>query len=167
MALGVPDSRLEEAVLGEEENLHPYAEPLPEGAGFFRRFVKSDHPYVLLGTSAVAAFSLACTATLPLGAAGRALTVACLAWLVFSAVALVAKAVLRGAYRSRCPLARATLRKPLRYLSYLVWACAIALFCLGPVAHFVAPSPAPPTLLAFSRVPSTCSTTVASSLSPA
>lgn len=141
MALGVPDSRLEEAVLGEEENLHPYAEPLPEGAGFFRRldrFVKSDHPYVLLGTSAVAAFSLACTATLPLGAAGRALTVACLAWLVFSAVALVAKAVLRGAYRSRCPLARATLRKPLRYLSYLVWACAIALFCLGPVAHFVA-----------------------------
>ena len=62
MALGVPDSRLEEAVLGEEENLHPYAEPLPEGAGFFRRlarFVKSDHPYVLLGTSAVAAFSLA------------------------------------------------------------------------------------------------------------
>lgn len=140
MALGVPDPELEEAVLEEEGNLHPYAEPLPEGAGSLRRlahFLTSDHPYVLLGTSALAGFSLACSATLPLGAAGRVLSLVCLAWLALSAVALVAKMVLRDRYRARFPLAKVSLRAPLRYASYLVWICSAALVCLGPVAHFV------------------------------
>ena len=141
MALGVPDPQLEEAVVEEEENLHPYAEPLPEDAGTLRRlahFLKSDHPYVLLGTSALAAFSLACCAGMSLGAAGSVLTLVCVAWLALSLVALVAKAVLRKRYRSRFVLAKASLRAPLRYASYLVWICSAALFCLGPISHFVA-----------------------------
>lgn len=141
MALGVPDPKLEEAVLEEEGNLHPYAEPLPEGAGFWRRlahFVKSDHPYVLLGTSAVAAFSLVCSAGSALGGLGGVLALVLLLWLVLSAVGLVGKLVLGRGYRGGFFLTLPRARKRLRYLSYLVWVCALALFCLGPVAHFVA-----------------------------
>lgn len=141
MALGVPDPELEEAVLEEEGNLHPYAEPLPEGAGFLRRaarFVRSDHPYVLLGTSAVAAVALVCTPGASLGAAGAVPSVVCFAWIALSLVALVFKVALRRDYRRLCPIARPGLRRPLRYLSYLVWACAAALLCMGPVAGFVA-----------------------------
>lgn len=151
----------ERAVIEEEENLHPYSEPLdgngaamlgetpepldapsvPAGTekrGRFRRFFCDDHPYVLLGTSALAA----AVALLSWNVPGPAFCFVCYfvmaAWGLVSLVGLVMKLVWGKQYRAKSPFCTAVGRKTLRIGSYVVWAAAVVLFCAAPVANLCA-----------------------------
>lgn len=98
-------------------------------------FVRADHRYVFLGTSAVAAAGIACGmqphSKMSFLAASYAveslLYYLLLAWLVVSAAALVTKLVWwRGdAYATRSPFARPRARHAERVCSYVVWAVSL------------------------------------------
>lgn len=118
----------EHAVIEEEENLHPYSEPLtgqaglegsaetpdpldapsvPAGApkrrGSFFRLFRDDHPYVLLGTSALAA----CVALMSWNVPGPAFCSSCYCvfavWWLVSLVALAMKLAWGRQYRAKSP----------------------------------------------------------------
>ncbi len=150
----------EHAVIEEEENLHPYSEPLtgqaglegsaetpdpldapsvPAGApkrrGSFFRLFRDDHPYVLLGTSALAA----CVALMSWNVPGPAFCSSCYCvfavWWLVSLVALAMKLAWGRQYRAKSPFCTQTGRTALRIGSYVVWAAALVLFCAAPVAN--------------------------------
>ena len=100
------------------------------------KFVKEDHRYVLLGTSAVAfAGMLLSSSPRPaMSFLANAFTVELVmyyllvAWLVVSAVGLVLKLTHWKTYAQESPLAKPAAATALRVASYVVWACTVILF---------------------------------------
>lgn len=94
-------------------------------------FIRSDHRYVLLGTSAIAALGMVLSSqprpALSFLADAYALEVAMyyllVAWIALSAVALAFKLAMRKAYAQISPFTCPTVASALRYGSYVV--CAI------------------------------------------
>lgn len=150
--LGVRDSQGDGVVLEEEDDLHPFSEPLPgdgdqavsprppapnprRGARprALARFLTADHRYVLLGTSLWCCLCLGLAGPQVLASPlSMALAALPLAWLALSAVALVMKLVWWARYAERSPLCRPAARRVLRVASYLTWASGAALLVLGP-----------------------------------
>ncbi|WP_322151486.1 amino acid ABC transporter permease [Paratractidigestivibacter sp.] len=99
-------------------------------------FVKTNHRYVLLGTSAVALIGmlLSSCARPAMSFLANAFTVElvmyylCAAWLVVSAVALLFKLTHWKTYAEKAPFAKPAAANVLRYVSYVVWLAAAALF---------------------------------------
>lgn len=104
--------------------------------GRLASFICDDHPYVLVGTSAIAAFGMALSSSvrpaLSFLASVYSLEVVMyyllLAWLVIAAVAFMFKLKLRDAYAEKSPFTRPAVKRALRYGSYLVWAITAVLF---------------------------------------
>lgn len=100
-------------------------------------FVRADHRYVFLGTSAVAAVGLALSQKnptpssflAPLGVAQDALWVLLWAWIAVSAAAFVTKLMHWNDYREASPFAAERAWRAERIASYVVWAVA-AVFLL-------------------------------------
>ncbi len=100
------------------------------------KFVKEDHRYVLLGTSAVAfvGMLLSSSPRPAMSFLANAFTVELVmyyllvAWLVVSAVGLVLKFTHWKTYAQESPLAKPAAATALRVASYVVWACAVILF---------------------------------------
>lgn len=100
-----------------------------------RDFVRRDHRYVLLGTSAVAFLGmlLSSSARPELSFLASAYVVelvmyyVLVAWLVLSAVALVFKLTHWSNYAETAPFARPAVARALRVGSYVVWAIAAVL----------------------------------------
>ncbi len=93
-------------------------------------FVRADHRYVFLGTSAVAAVGLALSQKnptpssflAPLGVAQDVLWVLLWAWIAVSAAALVTKLMHWNDYREASPFAAERAWRAERIASYVVWA---------------------------------------------
>ena len=100
------------------------------------KFVKEDHRYVLLGTSAVAfvGMLLSSSPRPAMSFLANAFTVELVmyyllvAWLVVSAVGLVLKLTHWKTYAQESPLAKPAAATALRVASYVVWACTAILF---------------------------------------
>lgn len=100
------------------------------------KFVKEDHRYVLLGTSAVAfvGMLLSSSPRPAMSFLANAFTVELVmyyllvAWLVVSAVGLVLKLTHWKTYAQESPLAKPAAATALRVTSYVVWACTVILF---------------------------------------
>ena len=100
------------------------------------KFVKEDHRYVLLGTSAVAfvGMLLSSSPRPAMSFLANAFTVELVmyyllvAWLVVSAVGLVLKFAHWKTYAQESPLAKPAAATALRVASYVVWACTVILF---------------------------------------
>ena len=100
------------------------------------KFVKEDHRYVLLGTSAVAfvGMLLSSSPRPAMSFLANAFTVELVmyyllvAWLVVSAVGLVLKLTHWKTYAQESPLAKPAAATALRVASYVVWACTVILF---------------------------------------
>lgn len=100
------------------------------------KFVKEDHRYVLLGTSAVAfvGMLLSSSPRPAMSFLANAFTVELVmyyllvAWLVVSAVGLVLKLTHWKTYAQESPLAKSAAATALRVASYVVWACTVILF---------------------------------------
>ena len=100
------------------------------------KFVKEDHRYVLLGTSAVAfvGMLLSSSPRPAMSFLANAFTVELvmyyllMAWLVVSAVGLVLKFTHWKTYAQESPLAKPAAATALRVASYVVWACTVILF---------------------------------------
>ncbi len=100
------------------------------------KFVKEDHRYVLLGTSAVAfvGMLLSSSPRPAMSFLANAFTVELVmyyllvAWLVVSAVGLVLKFTHWKTYAQESPLAKPAAATALRVASYVVWACTVILF---------------------------------------
>ena len=100
------------------------------------KFVKEDHRYVLLGTSAVAfvGMLLSSSPRPAMSFLANAFTVELVmyyllvAWLVASAVGLVLKLTHWKTYAQESPLAKPAAATALRVASYVVWACTVILF---------------------------------------
>ena len=100
------------------------------------KFVKEDHRYVLLGTSAVAfvGMLLSSSPRPAMSFLANAFTVELVmyyllvAWLVVSAVGLVLKLTHWKTYAQESPLAKPAAATVLRVASYVVWACTVILF---------------------------------------
>ena len=100
------------------------------------KFVKEDHRYVLLGTSAVAfvGMLLSSSPRPAMSFLANAFTVELVmyyllvAWLVVSAVGLVLKFTHWKTYTQESPLAKPAAATALRVASYVVWACTVILF---------------------------------------
>ena len=100
------------------------------------KFVKEDHRYVLLGTSAVAfvGMLLSSSPRPAMSFLANAFTVELVmyyllvAWLVVSAVGLVLKLTHWKTYVQESPLAKPAAAAALRVASYVVWACTVILF---------------------------------------
>ena len=100
------------------------------------KFVKEDHRYVLLGTSAVAfvGMLLSSSPRPAMSFLANAFTVELVmyyllvAWLVVSAVGLVLKLTHWKTYVQESPLAKPAAATALRVASYVVWACTVILF---------------------------------------
>ena len=100
------------------------------------KFVKEDHRYVLLGTSAVAfvGMLLSSSPRPAMSFLANAFTVELVmyyllvAWLVVSAVGLVLKLTHWKTYAQESPLAKPAAATTLRVASYVVWACTAILF---------------------------------------
>lgn len=100
------------------------------------KFVKEDHRYVLLGTSAVAfvGMLLSSSPRPVMSFLANAFTVELVmyyllvAWLVVSAVGLVLKLTHWKTYAQESPLAKPAAATALRVASYVVWACTAILF---------------------------------------
>ena len=98
-------------------------------------FFLNDHRYVLLGTSAVAfvGMLLSSSPRPPMSFLAQAFTVELVmyyvlaAWLVLSAVALVFKLTHWKNYAETSPFLRPSVRRALRYASYVIWAMALVL----------------------------------------
>ena len=100
------------------------------------KFVKSDHRYVLLGTSAVAfvGMLLSSTARPAMSFLAHAFTVElvmyylCAAWIVLSVAALLFKATHWKTYAETSPFTKPAVARVLRYVSYVIWLAAAVLF---------------------------------------
>ena len=100
------------------------------------KFVKEDHRYVLLGTSAVAfvGMLLSSSPRPAMSFLANAFTVELVmyyllvAWLVVSAVGLVLKLTHWKTYVQESPLAKPAAATALRVASYVVWTCTVILF---------------------------------------
>ncbi len=100
------------------------------------KFVKEDHRYVLLGTSAVAfvGMLLSSSPRPAMSFLANAFTVELVmyyllvAWLVVSAVGLVLKLTHWKTYAQESPLVKPAAATALRVASYVVWACTVILF---------------------------------------
>lgn len=100
------------------------------------KFVREDHRYVLLGTSAVAfvGMLLSSSPRPAMSFLANAFTVELVmyyllvAWLVVSAVGLVLKLTHWKTYAQESPLAKPAAATALRVASYVVWACTAILF---------------------------------------
>ena len=100
------------------------------------KFVKEDHRYVLLGTSAVAfvGMLLSSSPRPAMSFLANAFTVELVmyyllvAWLVVSAVGLVLKLTHWKTYAQESPLAKPAAATALRVASYVIWACTVILF---------------------------------------
>ena len=100
------------------------------------KFVKEDHRYVLLSTSAVAfvGMLLSSSPRPAMSFLANAFTVELVmyyllvAWLVVSAVGLVLKLTHWKTYAQESPLAKPAAATALRVASYVVWACTAILF---------------------------------------
>lgn len=100
------------------------------------KFVKEDHRYVLLGTSAVAfvGMLLSSSPRPAMSFLANAFTVELVmyyllvAWLVVSAVGLVLKLTHWKTYAQESPLAKPAAATALRVASYVAWACTVILF---------------------------------------
>ena len=100
------------------------------------KFVKEDHRYVLLGTSAVAfvGMLLSSSPRPAMSFLANAFTVELVmyyllvAWLVVSAAGLVLKLTHWKTYAQESPLAKPAAATALRVASYVVWACTVILF---------------------------------------
>ena len=100
------------------------------------KFVKEDHRYVLLGTSAVAFIGMLLSSSPrpAMSFLANAFTVELVmyyllvAWLVVSAVGLVLKLTHWKTYAQESPLAKPAAATALRVASYVVWACTVILF---------------------------------------
>ena len=100
------------------------------------KFVKEDHRYVLLGTSAVAfvGMLLSSSPRPAMSFLANAFTVELVmyyllvAWLVVSAVGLVLKLTHWKTYAQESPLAKPAAAIALRVASYVIWACTVILF---------------------------------------
>ncbi len=99
-------------------------------------FVKANHRYVLLGTSAVAfigmLFSSSARPAMSFLANAFAVELVmyyiCAAWIVVSAAALLFKLTHWRNYAETAPFAKPAVATGLRYASYVVWLCAAVLF---------------------------------------
>ncbi len=102
----------------------------------FAAWLRRDHRYVLLGTSAVAFVGmwLSSQPRPALSFLAHAFTVELVmyyvlaAWLVLSAVALVFKLTHWNTYAQVAPFVKPDVRRTLRLGSYIIWALAIVLF---------------------------------------
>lgn len=102
----------------------------------FAAWLRRDHRYVLLGTSAVAFVGmwLSSQPRPALSFLAHAFTVELVmyyvlaAWLVLSAVALVFKLTHWNTYAQVAPFVKPGVRRTLRLGSYIIWALAIVLF---------------------------------------
>ena len=100
------------------------------------KFVKEDHRYVLLDTSAVAfvGMLLSSSPRPAMSFLANAFTVELVmyyllvAWLVVSAVGLVLKLTHWKTYAQESPLVKPAAATALRVASYVVWACTVILF---------------------------------------
>lgn len=112
-----------------------------------KQFILSDHRYVLLGTSVVAAigiwFSMQKRSAMSFLRGAYALEVVMywilIAWLAISAVALVWKLTHweGDAYQRTSPFTKPAAKKILRYGSYVVWAITAVLFVDRAVMGFL------------------------------
>ena len=112
-----------------------------------KQFILSDHRYVLLGTSVVAAigiwFSMQKRSAMSFLRGAYALEVVMywilIAWLAISAVALVWKLTHweGDAYQRTSPFTKPAAKKILRYGSYVIWAITAVLFVDRAVMGFV------------------------------
>lgn len=99
----------------------------------FIDFVRDDHRYVLLGTSAAAVGALGLATVEPselsflaaVPGASVALQAVCVAWLVLSAVALVYKLAHWKTYADAAPFVNPQAKRALRIGSYAIWAIAL------------------------------------------
>lgn len=141
------DLGVEDVVLEEEENLHPFSEPIDKTAPFHKRFanfVVRDHPYAILGTFAFSLLGLwfskyAHNDAAFLDDAGLACVLALPAtWIVLSAVALVCKLTHWKTWREWSPTCKPLGLKIVRIATYVVWAAVLVLFVDGPVMSLVA-----------------------------
>lgn len=103
--------------------------------GRLASFVRTDHRYVLLGTSAVAACGLMLSSSprpalsflAPVFTLELIMYYVLVAWLVLSAVALGFKIALRDRYARSAPFTRPPVKRALRWGSYVVWAFTLVL----------------------------------------
>lgn len=103
--------------------------------GRIAAFVCGDHPYVLLGTSAIACIGMALSSSLrpPLSFLAPYYEVEVVmyyllaAWVALSVVALGFKLAYRADYADRAPFARPVVKRALRYGSYLVCLITVVL----------------------------------------
>ena len=98
-------------------------------------FARSDHRYVLLGTSVIAAIGMMLSSQprSPMSFLAHAFTVELVmyyllaAWIVLSAVALVFKLTHWKTYVQTAPFTKPGIARALRLGSYVIWAIAVAL----------------------------------------
>ncbi len=108
-------------------------------------FVKADHRYVYLGTSAIAALGLACSQRnptplsflAPTGVFQDVLWAVLWAWVAVSAAALVTKLMHWRDYRGKSPFAKPAARRAARIGSYAVAAIALVFFIDRCVMSFI------------------------------
>lgn len=116
-----------------------------KGINRLASFIKADHRYVYLGTSAIAALGLAFSQRnptplsflAPTGVFQDCLWVILWAWLVVSAAALVTKLIHWNDYRETSPFASERCRRGARLGSYVVVAIAAIFFIDRCVMSFV------------------------------
>ncbi|MDO4437125.1 MAG: amino acid ABC transporter permease [Coriobacteriaceae bacterium] len=98
-------------------------------------FIRGDHRYVLLGTSAIAAFGMLLSSSprpalsflAPVYGVEVAMYYTLAAWIAIAVVALAFKIALRRAYAAKAPFTRPAVRRALRYGSYIVCIITAAL----------------------------------------